>query len=470
MNRSEDGEKDVSESADSPIPMDSSANSETSEIQGRQEEEAGNDGGIVGQVTDEGSNASEQVLNPNQNENLDAQASSQGGHVEDEVGEAVQEMAEGVPEVPEQVLDPNQNENMEDDQQSPSSEGPVGEAAAGSEMTDASDPNHYHAEPQDVVDGLSSNESGGERPSVGLGNVPIGHSNGTPMANTRSGVCGCSFRFGARPGTMTMIGCNGLCGTAIPATPSTPPTTMLEVIDWERVEGTQAGLPRLPDTDALRHALAFLRATELAHFCRSSTSARDVVSNHAALEMVNRFPTLRIGVREPPHPLSSLRRLAFACPSTSPASTAGPPSAPMGAGHPYQQSSQLMAQLQLQHVQHQQQASIHHSDLWDKEVVVGNVGSPTGSPVTTRGYRSSLRSAGSVTRGFLVDGTSVVGASGMSWRRRHRGSGLARYDRDSVERALPSLHYLELCGDLLLSQQKTLPRYDLEKEFSENIQ
>ena len=96
---------------------------------------------------------------------------------------------------------------------------------------------------------------------------------------------------------------------------------------------------------------------------------------------------------------------------------------------------------------------------------MGNVGSPTGSPVTTRGYRSSLRSAGSVNRGFLVDGTSVVGASGISWRRRHRGSGLARYEGHSVERALPSLHYLELCGDLLLSQQKTLPRYELGNVF-----
>lgn len=469
LNRSEDdGEENVSEPAGSPSPMDSASNLETSEVQGRQEEvlsseETGNEGGIVGQVMNGGSDESEQVLIQNQNENLeDTQVSSQGEFVEDEVGEAVQEIAEGVLEVPEQVLNPNQNEDIKDE--SSSSERPVGGGAA-SEMDSSeggSDPNHYHGEPQDTIERLSSKQSGGQRPRGSLDDVPTNQTKDIPTANSPLGGCTCSFRFGARPGTMTTIECNGLCGSAIPVTPSTPPTAMLEVIDWKRVEGTQAGLPRLPDTDALRHALGFLRATELAHFCRSSTSARDVVSNHAALEMVNRFPTLRIGVREPPHPLSSLRRLAFACPSTNPASTAVAPSAPnsfpMGVGHPYHQPSHVMAQLQLQHLQHQQQASMHHSDLWDKEVVVGNIGSPTGSPVTTRGYRSSLRSAGTVKRGFLGDGTSVGGANAISWRRRHRGSGLARYDGHSVERALPSLHYLELCGDLLLSQQKTLPR------------
>lgn len=430
---------------------------------------------------------SEQVLIPNQNENLeDAQASSPEGPVENEVGEAVQEMVnapEEVPEAPEQVLNPNQNEDL-DDSQSSSPEIPVKNdaEAAVQEMTDSSeggpDSNHYRGEPQDAVEPLSPEESGGERPQDSLDDVPAEGTKDIPMANTRLGGCGCWFKCGARPGTR-MMECNGLCGAgsaaqavgAVP-TPSTPPTTMMEVIDWERVEGAQAGLPRLPDADALRHALGFLRATELAHFCRSSTSARDVVSNHAALEMVNRFPTLRIGVREPPHHLSSPRRLAFGCPTANPAPTAGAPSAtmtannfPMGVvGHPYQhpahqQSTHLMAQLQLQHLQNQQQALIPHSDLWDKEVVVGNVGSPTGSPVAPRGSRSSLRSAGSFHRGFLGDGAYGGGGRVMSWRRKSRGSGLARYDGQNVERALPSLHYLELCGDLLLSQQKTLPRY-----------
>ena len=271
------------------------------------------------------------------------------------------------------------------------------------------------------------------------------------------------------------------------------PVKSLVVID-KRI-GAQSGLPRIADADALKHALGFLRARDLARFADASTAAREVAFTHAALEIADRFPTLRLGIREPPKPTAAPRRLAFGSPAASSTAAAvaaaaaavaaaadnGNPVAnpetlaanhPLGVGninYPNYPHSSQQQHHQQQHQQYHHHGGIQHSALWDQEVfLLGPEGaSPTGSPLNSpvnRGLRSSTIAAGA--RGLRgssgISGSSSRGGSMAGWRRHGRGSwkdaGLARCEGHNLELALPSLHYLELCGDLLLSQLKTMPR------------
>ena len=243
---------------------------------------------------------------------------------------------------------------------------------------------------------------------------------------------------------------------------------MKSFVAVDKRRGTQDGLLRIADADALRHTLGFLRAMDLARFADTSTGARDVAFTHAALEIADRFPMLRLGVLRLPIPVAPPLRMAFRSSSTSFAAAAPgngnlgavPPSEstshPVGRGNPscpnYPHSPY--------HQQHHQQ---YHQGVLESRVLDSPLGLPLNSPVS-RELRSSSMAASARGLGGTSGSSSSSSGGGSVEGWRHQGTGswegaeLARYWGRNLKLALPSLHYLELCGDLLLSQQKTMPR------------
>lgn len=129
-------------------------------------------------------------------------------------------------------------------------------------------------------------------------------------------------------------------------------------------------------------------------------------------------------MRENPHPHPSPRRLAFGIPPTLENSNP----APNNASDVGPESNVPLNN------DGQQQYPSHHSSLWDREVVVGREGTAGGS-----GGERRRRGGGAGTSEF----------------------GLTRCEGSNLKLALPALHHLEACGDLLYRQLKTLPRYTL---------
>lgn len=196
--------------------------------------------------------------------------------------------------------------------------------------------------------------------------------------------------------------------------------------------GPQDGYFGLIDRDGLMHILGFLPTPDLARFRGSFTGARDVVSSHAALEIMERFAMIRVGVREPALSDMSQRRLTFADPAA-------------GVSSPHYGGFGVLNR-RSQH----QQAMVTYNDSIRRS-----------SSMSGQGARFSRRLAAN-SRGGLV-GLGVAGSRGGSSMtgldRCNKGIGLVKCEGRALESAFPSLHYLEEFGDLLMSQQKTLPRY-----------
>lgn len=195
--------------------------------------------------------------------------------------------------------------------------------------------------------------------------------------------------------------------------------------------GPQDGYFGLIDRDGLMHILGFLPTPDLARFRASFTGARDVVSSHAALEIMERFPMIRVGVREPALSDMSQRRLTFADPAA-------------GVSSPHYGGFGV-----LDRPTHALQAMVTSNNCIRR------------SSVSVHGARFSRRLAANTRGGFVGVGVaSNEGRSSMAGLERcNKGVGLVKCEGRALESAFPSLHYLEEFGDLLMSQQKTLPRY-----------
>lgn len=229
----------------------------------------------------------------------------------------------------------------------------------------------------------------------------------------------------------------------------------------EEEEGS--GLPNL-DVDALRHSLSFLLSGDLARFALASTAAREIVSGHAALIIAERYAgRVRLGVREA-RPQSSPRRLTFGAGAPQ-GGVAGGGSGPGGGAAPAPP-----AQAQAHNVADGNEDAVlnnpntSHNELWDQsdaaaEQSSGRRGLGAGPSAVDGAAAAAV--AASVT-------TAPLGGGGREQQRlrrrdRHRGAvgdhaEFSRYGGGTLDLALPALHHLECCGDLLVRQLKTLPR------------
>ena len=224
----------------------------------------------------------------------------------------------------------------------------------------------------------------------------------------------------------------------------------------EEEEESGLGLPNL-DVDALRHSLSFLLSGDLARFALASTAAREIVSGHAALIIAERYASrLRLGVREA-RPQSSPRRLTFGAgaqqvgaggssgPGVAPAAAAAAAvaTAAAGGGNAGSNEDAILNNL-----------NSSSSELWEQDAVAEQSSSRRGS--------GSGPSAGD---GAAAAAVAAVGGREQRLRRRDRHGGMvdgdaefARYGGRTLDLALPALHHLECCGELLARQLKTLPR------------
>eukprot|EP00903_Cladosiphon_okamuranus_P016239 g14981.t1 len=225
--------------------------------------------------------------------------------------------------------------------------------------------------------------------------------------------------------------------------------------------GLGLGLPNL-DVDALRHSLGFLLSGDLARFALASTAAREIVSGHAALIIAERYAgRLRLGVREA-RPQSSPRRLAFGA-GTQQAGTGG--GGPAVAVAPGAAVGAVPAPQGQNNVGGTEDAILNnlnssHGELWEHDAAAEQSSSRRGS-ASGSGPSMGDGAAAAAARG-------AVGGREQRLRRRDRHGWIVggdtefvRYGGKTLDLALPALHHLECCGELLLRQLKTLPRLDV---------
>lgn len=419
-----------------------------------------------GQFAPLASDAAEEILNLSTNESQDNRSLSEGS-VEVDAAQAAKEKSEefgdegieergfgkgeqavpNVPRVPRKVLNPNQDLNPVE--VSLSSEKSRGEEAGHAEIPDEFLALNLSREEsqQRPTEHVSSAESGQKSRELELAKTVA--SKNVAQAGGWVSRFGVSSLWGGWQIKSNVL--HGRC-SAVSAT----------IVKTDLGSGTRAGPQdgyfNLIDRDGLMHILGFLSTPDLARFRGSFTGARDVVSSHAALEIMERFPMIRVGVREPALSDMSQRRLTFGNCTADPAAGFSSPDKQYPFGVVGVLDRPKHASHHLQHAVRQQQAMVSQG------ISDGSVRRSSSASMGVHGSRFSRRLAANARGGFV--GVGVVGNRGggggssmAGLERCNKGIGLVKCEGRTLESAFPSLHYLEEFGDLLMSQQKTLPRY-----------